>query len=645
MSRGLVYEHEIRQSQVGYHNVNMKNFEESLVKLYERVLIFQVLISEHYEKGSLHRTWDSIWNSGVVSAFDKNTVQLQLDLEQEAAANSRIRSQDGFNTILESNVELRQQLLKLMRQIEDAKRRQDILAWISNIPYEDQHDEAKKKKVVAKGTGRWVSKRHEFESWQNSRRRRILWSNGIPGAGKTKIMSVVIEKFKEEISSGTAPEGQSRTATDRIAFFYCRRYEESRRDGVTILRSLAKQLAISCDPLPKSLQRLYNVKGKIGSASRIIHMKHVQKILKNVIEMNGNVVLCLDALDECSEESKKSLLETLKRLLKLCHRLKVIISSRDQRIIHTRLENYPTISITATDNKDDIDGQPNIDINAKRGPDTEAYDGAALIAACRIGNPRTVKLLFEQPGLQVNLQASKGRYGTALIAACAKHKATIVRMLVDHLDIEVNTQSSVGDFATALIATCGSDGDNPKEKPRSNTSKSTETLDILLSTALIDVDATSPHGIYGNALVATCLVNDEDRFKKILPRFMEKTSVKALIMLARAQHPIMDQRRTEVSHNPTLGTEIGKRLIHNWKIEHDSDAATHLLRAALKLHILEIETDLFQNISSDLLDVFVERITADSWKTTTYLDWLGFREPSRLTTQYLQTWFWLPRRL
>ncbi|PYI01810.1 hypothetical protein BO78DRAFT_473056 [Aspergillus sclerotiicarbonarius CBS 121057] len=1259
MSRGLVYEHEIRQSQDGYHDVNMKNFEESLVKLYERVLTFQVLISEHYEKGSLHRTWDSIWNSDVVTAFDKDTVQLQLDLEQEAAANSRIRSQDGFNRILESNMELRKQLLKLIGQIEDAKRRQEILAWFSNVPYEDQHDEAKK--GLAKGTGRWVFQRPEFESWQTSRKRRILWLNGIPGAGKTKIMSVVIEKFKEEVSSGTAPEGKSGPATDQIAFFYCRRYEESRRDAITILRSLAKQLATLCDPLPKSMERLYNVKGKEGSASRIIHIKQIQKILKKAIEMNGNVVVFLDALDECSEESKKDLLKTFKRLLKLCHGLKVIISSRDQRIIHTRLEKYPTISVTATDNKDDIDGfvrqqiesfmnskdhgdvvkksvqelegriidtfleksegmfqwaamhmahilsqknkagilaaltqlpkgledtysglmsqiksetsgesasrafcwlqaaggtcktsvlvaavsigieqgdnadledqiqdidsilgpcqnlmvvegdsvrfshlsvqeyfessearvkecqvfaaticlrtllyydyridlwedglpidlsdysnhdrmgtrsslddlweyayehwwtyttlalpdnnvkqlvedfadqeppsrgftrwllhlsrdstaaliecceraiagsstewgdvdkllefifapqlwlspsrhmeintrrhiregeyvilqhlvtaclskvksmapvspsewysqakkstgirklekrgvemensgnlaegvcqiyqnidpkantfmlisalatglflvvlwhalprqrarslqwagapchktainiddlkitlrifidalslpytgvasdsqytplvncvrllpffnnpdaryreemamftlvllavmhwgspfnlnhalvttngfvyhlpfikwlvhngadvnftpdkdgigrgspliaalvntfeydtsiagfllekgadinlpagvgrydnaltaairqgeeskvqfllsNPDIDINAKLGPDTEATDGTPLIAACRIGNPRMVKLLLEQPKLQVNLQASGGKYGTALIAACGEHEVAITRLLVDHPNIDVNKQSSVGDFGTALIAACGAEYDE-RNKTQDRSANSIKPIDILLSTALIDVHATTPHGRYGSALVAACLINDVDHVKKILSRaksprqnqesyrwpppkhFLEKINLKIIIMLVIAQDPVIDQLRADVSQNTTLGDDIGSSLIDRWDKKKSSSGAIQLLQAALKLEIIEIETGIFLDINSDALDILAERVAdpeGSFWQARNYLDRLGFPDPSTLTTQYLQRWF------
>ncbi|PYI00190.1 hypothetical protein BO71DRAFT_312270 [Aspergillus ellipticus CBS 707.79] len=101
---------------------------------------------------------------------------------------------------------------------------------------------------------------------------------------------------------------------------------------------------------------LYNTKGKAGVASQTVYINDTKPLLNEVIKMNDNVVIFLDALDECLPESKKDLLKIFKKLLKSCHNLKMVISSRDQSVISRRLENYPAITVTSIDNKDDIEG-------------------------------------------------------------------------------------------------------------------------------------------------------------------------------------------------------------------------------------------------------------------------------------------------
>ena len=61
------------------------------------------------------------------------------------------------------------------------------------------------------GTGEWLIETDEFQQWENNKRR-ILFCPGIPGSGKTMMVSIVVDhlfkKFRDDHSIG-------------IAFLYC----------------------------------------------------------------------------------------------------------------------------------------------------------------------------------------------------------------------------------------------------------------------------------------------------------------------------------------------------------------------------------------------------------------------------------------
>ena len=64
----------------------------------------------------------------------------------------------------------------------------------------------------------------------------------------------------------------------------------------------------------------------------------------------------LDALDECSKESRGLIISDLLSILKKSkHPVKAFISSRHSLEIEDRLRNFPNVSIEAKDNAEDIE--------------------------------------------------------------------------------------------------------------------------------------------------------------------------------------------------------------------------------------------------------------------------------------------------
>lgn len=68
------------------------------------------------------------------------------------------------------------------------ERRNGILRWISDEPYEKHHIQTKD--GVLKGTGKWLLHDLTFMRWKNESASSILWLHGIPGSGKSKLTYV-----------------------------------------------------------------------------------------------------------------------------------------------------------------------------------------------------------------------------------------------------------------------------------------------------------------------------------------------------------------------------------------------------------------------------------------------------------------------
>ena len=192
------------------------------------------------------------------------------------------------------------------------------------------------------------------------------------GAGKTKLISTLIDSLKPRLAGNSSAADRARYATKyktkskdasdessdivqytgQVAFFYCRKDSDDRRYSIPVLRSLIKQIAGSCDVLTPEIMDTYRRKGP-GSGVESLSIEDCMGMLESIIDTSGEVLLVLDALDECSEESKKGLLDTFDFLIQCGVQVKIIISSREDPSL-SRLEQCANVRISATDNEDDI---------------------------------------------------------------------------------------------------------------------------------------------------------------------------------------------------------------------------------------------------------------------------------------------------
>lgn len=214
----------------------------------------------------------------------------------------------------------------------DGQERNDILLWTSNIPYQYHHSTASKGRT--EGTGEWLLKHQQFQEWKMSNDSMILWPHGIrkcqvnpriqkcliergrsAGAGKTKLVSNVIDHIR------------SCRRDCALAYFYCNRNEDSRRDPENILRSFVKQLSLSEDKeaILEALVEAYNKKRQDGFASNKLSVDECKILLLQLAQTYPQTVLVLDALDESQEDHRRYLLEVFNSLISESRDIKILI--------------------------------------------------------------------------------------------------------------------------------------------------------------------------------------------------------------------------------------------------------------------------------------------------------------------------------
>lgn len=171
----------------------------------------------------------------------------------------------------------------------------------------------------------WIFDHIEFKRWRNDPQCRLLWVKGDPGKGKTMLLCGIIDEMKKR------PE-------HRLSYFFCQATETALSSSMAVLRGLIYLLVVQEPSLLSLVQSHYGLAGK-----RLFEDHNDWEALSGILlailsdPMSSNLVLIVDALDEC--------LEGLPRLLDLIvsasstHQTKWIISSRNWPNIEKQLVN------------------------------------------------------------------------------------------------------------------------------------------------------------------------------------------------------------------------------------------------------------------------------------------------------------------
>ncbi|OCK83144.1 ankyrin [Lepidopterella palustris CBS 459.81] len=202
---------------------------------------------------------------------------------------------------------------------EDAiqKRRKDALEWLSTLNYYESHNDARDKRVA--GTCRWVFHQESFQRWSSTlpgSSDDVLFSMGMPGSGKTILTSQVIDHLE-----GLVSDQKSKKA---VAYYYFN--YQSWTPISLMLTTLLKQLARRQASIPEPVLQMWKLHKSGG-------LPALKDIIATFLATCGHfdvTFIVLDALDECSDQNWRDLLQVL-RALRSSFTCKLFLSFRNDR--------------------------------------------------------------------------------------------------------------------------------------------------------------------------------------------------------------------------------------------------------------------------------------------------------------------------
>ena len=220
------------------------------------------------------------------------------------------------------------------------KQRYDVLQWLCSNESPITHEAACKARAGCAGSGTWVLKEAKVHQWQsaNVSSNNTLWLNGIPGAGKSVLASVIIEDCLKRKGCTTA-------------YFYCTSSDSQRNTCLAVLRGMISQLQAHCDELlPYCHEKMH------ASGDAILSSMHTAKLLlKLFCEKLPSIFMILDGLDECSSTERRVLVDCLTDLVDSTPgRLRLLIISQAEGDIKKLLSSADRLTITLEHNADDI---------------------------------------------------------------------------------------------------------------------------------------------------------------------------------------------------------------------------------------------------------------------------------------------------
>ncbi|KAH6916394.1 hypothetical protein BKA70DRAFT_1092729, partial [Coprinopsis sp. MPI-PUGE-AT-0042] len=229
------------------------------------------------------------------------------------------------------------------------ERPRDIWAILQSIPnfrniYYDMLSKA------TEGTGMWLVKGDKFRLWlEPNGDIKIFWGSGIPGAGKTLLASIVIQRLE-----ALCKETDVQICVCYIYFRYSDRSELTVRYVLEIIVMQTLERHPDCQALIEQTYTQHLRERTEPSEGQLL------TLLRQLAKIMAVTFYVLDALDEAPTKIQLALLKTLTSL-----NVKLFITSRPLKTVEANFPEAHTFHIVAQDADIDLHIAKGIDENAE----------------------------------------------------------------------------------------------------------------------------------------------------------------------------------------------------------------------------------------------------------------------------------------
>lgn len=164
----------------------------------------------------------------------------------------------------------------------DEQERKAICDWLSLLTFGAKQSDLISQR--SEGTGQWLLTSVKYRGWERLPKQ-TLFCPGLPGAGKTIMLSIVVDRLMKMVQDNT---------TTAVAYLYCTYQPQQQHSPedffLCLLRQLTQQQKVSAE-----MQSFYNSHKTNGTNPSL---SEILRVLESAIQHFSRVFFLVDALDE-----------------------------------------------------------------------------------------------------------------------------------------------------------------------------------------------------------------------------------------------------------------------------------------------------------------------------------------------------------
>ena len=281
--------------------------EKDIVQLFQKLLSYQIRSICLYHRNQAAIVGRDMFRiddwAGQLSSIKDAEGAVQRDMEQYNSEDSKmqLRKLNDAAGALERNLQnihkaMQDQTEQQAKRHEDDKDKQCLLDLRVTDPRTDKKEIEDKKGGLLKDSYKWILEHTDYQRFQNGKECRVLWIKGDPGKGKTMLICGIIDELESD-------------PLVSLSYFFCQATTGDRWNKATsVLRGLIYDLARCHPQLTKHVRERYDYAGKeLFSNEGAWHdLCEIATAMLNDPSLK-NVILIVDALDECSVDRQRLL--------------------------------------------------------------------------------------------------------------------------------------------------------------------------------------------------------------------------------------------------------------------------------------------------------------------------------------------------
>ncbi|CAG8265098.1 unnamed protein product [Penicillium salamii] len=311
----------------GSHIQEYQELHEPLAKLYSYIIEFQASAIYHLSKRQISRAWKDVTGSnnweGIFSTINDLDQQCKSIIphltlrESRKESNRMLDEMHATQLILKdisTGVEATYEQSQTYYEEENAK---DLLRDLKSDHTINDYKNFNPEKI--KGTCEWFFKDERFCQWRAATSSSILWVSASPGCGKSVLARALIDENRL-FEQGT---------TSTVCHFFFKDGIEHRMSATDAMGAILHQIFTKHPEKSLMIQHALDIHKELGQALTK-SFADLWQIFMTCVESPkaGEIVVVLDALDECKSDSWRLLLINLNKASYANIANKILITSR-----------------------------------------------------------------------------------------------------------------------------------------------------------------------------------------------------------------------------------------------------------------------------------------------------------------------------